>query len=253
MLQVSAIQYDIKWEDAAANRAYLEPIIRKQADSDIIILPEMFNVGFSINVEEVAEEKDGDTVTWMKQLAKDLDCVICGSVPIHEKGRYTNRFFWIEAERIEYYDKKHLFGYGREAEVYTGGESHTIIKYKGWKIMPLICYDVRFPVWSRNTQGYDLLLYVANWPDTRSSAWRQLIRARAIENLSYVCAVNRIGVDGVGLNYIGDSAFIDYMGEDLAVLKDEEAVLTYTLEKEPMDTFRKQFKFLSDRDKFTLS
>ena len=252
MLNVTAIQYDIVWEDAEANRAYLEPLIKDQSESDVILLPEMFNSGFSNNVAETAEQVLGPTVKWMQHLATIQDCAICGSIPTLENGKYFNRFYWVEASRVLHYDKKHLFGYGKEAEVYSPGESQLIIDYKGWRIMPMICYDLRFPVWSRNTHDYDLLLYVANWPETRSSAWKQLLRARAIENLSFVCAVNRIGIDGVGLQYVGDSAFIDYMGEDLAVLTDQEAVLNYTLDKKRLDNFREQFNFLNDKDAFTL-
>ncbi len=252
MLKIAAIQFDIRWEDAAANRAYLEPRIKEHADADLIILPEMFNAGFTINVDAAAEENEGPTVQWMQKLAKDLDCAICGSIPTQLPKQYVNRFYWVEANRILHYDKKHLFGYGKESEVYSAGDSQILVAYKGWKIKPMICYDLRFPVWSRNTEQYDLLLYVANWPDARASAWRQLLRARAIENLSYVCGVNRIGIDGVGLNYIGDSAIIDYTGEDLISMKDEDGVITSTLHKEQLQTFREQFDFLNDRDSFTL-
>ena len=252
MLKIAAVQFDITWEDAEANRTYLEPRIKQHADADLIILPEMFNAGFTINVNLVAEENEGPTLQWMQHLAKELDCAICGSIPTKLTDKYVNRFYWVETNRILHYDKKHLFGYGKESEVYSAGDTQILIEFKDWKIKPLICYDLRFPVWSRNTEGYDLLLYVANWPDTRASAWRQLLRARAIENLCFVCGVNRIGKDGVGLNYIGDSAIIDYMGEDIACLTDAEEVITSVLEKKKMDSFRKQFNFLNDRDVFTL-
>ena len=252
MLKIAAIQFDIIWEDAKANRTYLEPHVRAHADADVVILPEMFNAGFTINVDVAAEENEGPTVQWMQNLAKELDCAICGSIPTKLSNQYVNRFYWVEANRILHYDKRHLFGYGKETEVYSAGNKHLLVEYKGWKIMPLICYDLRFPVWSRNTVNYDLLLYVANWPDARASAWRQLIRARAIENLCYVCGLNRIGVDGVGLNYIGDSAIIDFLGEEVACLTNEEGVLSTTLEKNKMHNFREQFNFLNDKDAFTL-
>lgn len=252
MLKISAIQFDIAWENAEANRNYLEPRIRKQSDADVIILPEMFNAGFTINVDIAAEENEGPTVQWMQNLAKELDCAICGSIPTKLPNQYVNRFYWVEADRILHYDKKHLFGYGKESEVYSAGSKKLIVEFKGWKIKPLICYDLRFPVWSRNTENYDLLLYVANWPDARASAWRQLLRARAIENLCYVCGLNRIGIDGVGLNYIGDSAIIDYLGEDIVSLSNKEGAISSTLEKERMHDFRAQFNFLNDRDTFTL-
>ena len=253
MLNIAAIQFDIQWEAPAKNRSILEPIIRKHSTADLIILPEMFNAGFTTNVKIAAEENEGPTVQWMVALAKELDCAICGSIPTKLNNRYTNRFYWVEANQIYFYDKKHLFGYGKESEVYSAGDEQLIVDFKGWKIMPLICYDLRFPVWSRNTQGYDLLLYVANWPSARASAWNQLLRARAIENLSFVCGLNRIGQDGVGLNYLGDSALIDYAGKDLVCLDDKEAVLTYSLSKKDMLAFRDKFNFLNDRDKFTLA
>ncbi len=252
MLKIAAIQFDIIWEDAAANRKYLEPLIRKHQDVDLILLPEMFNAGFTINVDVAAEKVEGPTAQWMQALAKELDCAICGSIPTKSSDKYFNRFYWIEADRILHYDKKHLFGYGKESEVYSAGKDALIVEYKGWRIKPLICYDLRFPVWSRNTENYDLLLYVANWPHTRASAWRQLLRARAIENLCFVCGVNRIGTDGVGLHYIGDSAIIDFMGHDIASAKDKEEIITASLDKTQMLRFREQFNFLNDRDAFTL-
>jgi predicted amidohydrolase len=252
MLKIAAIQFDIIWEDAAANREYLEPLIKKHHGSDLIILPEMFNAGFTTNVDKAAEAAEGPTAQWMRALCKELDCAICGSIPTKVSNKYFNRFYWVDAHRFLHYDKKHLFGYGKESEVYSAGDRILIVDYKGWKIKPLICYDLRFPVWSRNTENYDLLLYVANWPNTRASAWRQLLRARAIENLCFVCGVNRIGVDGLGLKYIGDSAIIDYMGEDIISSTDVEQVITCTLEKSKMNSFREQFNFLNDRDAFTL-
>lgn len=251
MLNIAAIQYDIVWEDPNANRDLLDPLIAEFGSSDVIILPEMFNTGFSIN-EKLSESTDGPTLRWMQNLAKKYDCAICGSISTKLDAYYVNRFYWVDQNGTQHYDKKHLFGYGKEGEIFSPGDQHLVVEYKGWRIMPLICYDLRFPVWSRNTKNYDLLLYVANWPDTRASAWRQLLRARAIENLCYVCGVNRIGVDGVGLNYIGDTSLIDYMGEDIKILKDEAATLQVVIDKEEMIKFRTKFGFLEDRDKFTL-
>ncbi len=253
MLNLAAIQFDIQWESPEANRKYLEEVISEyQTVADVIILPEMFNTGFSINVSNIAEIHEGPTVQWMSDIANRYDCAICGSIPTKVESRYVNRFYWVESESIQFYDKKHLFGYGKESEVYSSGASHLIVEYKGYRIMPLVCYDLRFPVWSRNTQDFDLLLYVANWPDARASAWRQLLRARAIENLCYVCGVNRVGTDGVGLHYIGDTAIIDYQGVDVAILKDEITTLKGTIDKTKMIAFRNEFNFLNDRDEFTL-
>ena len=251
MLNLTAIQYDIVWEDPDANRNLLEPIIADFGSSDVIILPEMFSTGFSINAE-ICEVPIGPSVQWMQRMSEKYDCAICGSISTKLDDTYVNRFYWVDQDKVQHYDKKHLFGYGKESEVFSAGDQHLIVEYKGWKIMPLICYDLRFPVWSRNTMNYDLLLYVANWPDTRSSAWRQLLRARAIENLCFVAGVNRIGIDGVGLNYIGDTSFIDYMGEEVKILKDEAAALNVSIDKEEMTKFRTKFSFLNDRDKFTL-
>lgn len=250
MLSITAIQFDIHWEDPVANRNTLEPIILKNSSSDIIILPEMFSTGFSINAAQVAEEVNGPTVSWMQKLSIEYDCVICGSISTKVESKYVNRFYWVDKQDVKHYDKKHLFGYGKESEVYLSGNEHLIVEYKGWKIMPLICYDLRFPVWSRNTMDYDLLIYVANWPDARASAWRQLLRARAIENLCYVCGVNRIGIDGVNLNYIGDTSIIDYTGAEVQILKDEASTLNVTIDKDEMLKFRSKFNFLNDRDEF---
>ena len=252
MLKIAAVQFDIQWEDAKSNKALLEQTIRVYGASDVIILPEMFTSGFSTNVAVIAETPNGPSVTWMQKLAIDYDCAICGSISTKINTKFVNRFYWVDQQGVQFYDKKHLFGYGKEADVYSPGNNHTLIEYKGWKILPLICYDLRFPVWSRNTMDYDLLIYVANWPDTRSNAWKTLLKARAIENLCFVCGVNRIGIDGLGLKYIGDTAIIDYKGPTIKALKDEAAVLTATIEKEEMLNFRTKFNFLNDKDEFTL-
>ena len=175
MLNITAVQFDIVWEDPTANRALLEPIIAENGAADVIVLPEMFSTGFSINAEQVAEEQTGPTVSWMCKMAEQFDCAICGSVSTKLESKYVNRFYWVDSNGVQHYDKKHLFGYGKESEVYSAGTDQLIVNYKGWKIMPLICYDLRFPVWSRNTMDYDLLIYVANWPDARANAWRQLL------------------------------------------------------------------------------
>jgi len=252
MLNIAAVQFDIQWESPAQNRKILDPIIRAHSAVDVVILPEMFSSGFSTAVDVVAENHEGVTVQWMQNLAKELDIAICGSIPTKLGKHFVNRFYWVESHRVLFYDKKHLFGYGKESEVYSAGTEHLIVQYKGWKIMPLICYDLRFPVWSRNTQNYDLLLYVANWPNTRASAWRLLLKARAIENLCFVCGVNRIGTDGAGLEYIGDSAVIDFMGNEMASLPNKTGVLQQKLSRDEMLVFRNKFNFLNDRDNFDL-
>jgi len=251
MLKIAAIQFDIRWEDAKSNRGLLELMMGAYGASDVIVLPEMFTSGFSTNVASIAEDLDGPSVNWMQKLAEDYDCAICGSISTKINTKFVNRFYWVDHHGVQYYDKKHLFGYGKEAEVYSPGDQHLVVEYKGWKILPLVCYDLRFPVWSRNTMDYDLLLYVANWPETRANAWRTLLKARAIENLCYVCGVNRVGVDGLGLKYNGDSAIIDYKGKELDSLEDEEAVLTATIKKQEMLNFRTKFNFLNDKDAFT--
>jgi omega-amidase len=225
-------------------------------ETDLIILPEMFTTGFTMNAKANAEKMDGASVNWMKDQAAKRNCAVTGSLIIEENGKYYNRLIWAEKDQLKFYDKRHLFSYAAEEKTYSAGSDRLQIELKGWKIFPLICYDLRFPVWSRRhkNHNYDLLIYVANWPERRIHAWRQLLIARAIENQCYVAGLNRYGNDGNGIFHSGDSAVIDFKGEKM---KDEnipgEFISTYKLSYDELNKFRDHFAFFSDADDFSLS
>lgn len=251
-LKVSLVQYDVIWEDAEANHAYLDKLLENH-EADIILLPEMFASGFSMSVEKIGEKPFGPSFIWMEKKAKELNCAIAGSVSTLENDKYFNRFYFVTPNSgIFIYDKKHLFSYGKEATVYSVGDKIVTIDYKGWKIRPIVCYDLRFPVWIRNTEEnpYDLLLCNASWPKARREAWISLLKARAIENMAYVAGVNRTGVDGYDLEYKGDSHLFDTLGEDLKVINNHPEILQFEIDKEKQDKTRKHFNFLNDRDSF---
>lgn len=251
-INITLVQYDIHWMDAKANTAFLENQL-KNLKTDLIVLPEMFNTGFSMSPNEVAETMEGETIAWLLTMAKKLDCMLCGSLCIEDNRKYYNRFVFVSPESVvNYYDKKHLFGYGGEDEVFAPGKESVIIDYKGFKIKPFICYDLRFPVWSRNVEDYDIALYVANWPAKRAFAWNSLLTARAIENMSYVVAVNRIGIDGNQLRYQGDSQVIGPLGSLVVACKGTPIVQQVELKRAPLVEARNQFKFLEDQDKFNI-
>lgn len=222
--------------------------------TDLIVLPEMFTTGFTMNAIPYAEDENGDTLVWLKQLAIDKNCAITGSIIVKENGSFYNRLYFVTEEGvIESYNKKHTFTLAGEHQIFTAGQNKTIIEYKGWRICPLICYDLRFPVWARNTEAYDLLLYVANWPEKRTSAWDALLKARAIENMSYCVGINRVGLDGNGHNYVGHSAAYDVLGAHISTKDFEtEFTETITLTKNHVESNRKHLQFLNDRDAFTL-
>lgn len=249
-LRITLVQSNLFWEDKNANLKHFESLLKPLAkQTDLIILPEMFTTGFSMNTLKLAELMSGTTVKWLKKQANLLSAAIIGSCIITESGQYYNRLIWVEPNgSIQYYDKRHLFSFANEHEHYTAGEKHLLVEYKGWKIMPLICYDLRFPVWSRNTVDYDLLIYIANFPEKRSFAWKQLLTARAIENQAYTIGVNRIGEDGKGIAYAGDSCLLAFSGKTLLDLKDKEIINTISLSYTEQQDFRKQFAFLQDRD-----
>ena len=249
---ITIVQSDIIWQNIDANlELYRKKICNIK--SDIIILPEMFTTGFTMNPDLFAEELDGRTITWMKKISKKNNSVICGSLIIKESNNFFNRFVWVEPTGvIKTYDKKHLFSFAGENNNYTPGNSKIIIEYKGWKICPLICYDLRFPVWSRNIEDYDILIYVANWPSKRKLAWKNLLISRAIENQCFVVGVNRVGTDGNNHYYSGDSCLINSQGELIYISSHVEDLYTTTLNKVELDKNRKQFPFLNDRDKFSI-
>lgn len=254
-LHVALIQSDLYWESPEANRAmFEEKIWQIKKPVDIIILPEMFTTGFSMQAVALAEVMNMSTFKWMKQMAAQTEAVLVGSYIVKEGEDYYNRLLWMQPDgAYDFYDKKHLFRLGQEHENYRPGTSKIIKEWKGWRICPLICYDLRFPVWSRNVaQGYDLLLYVANWPIPRIHAWDTLLQARAIENIAYSIGVNRLGKDGGGMEHPGHSAIYNYKGEVLAKSINEATTLQYTLSKSELLQFRERFPFHLDADNFEL-
>jgi len=252
MINVTLIQSDIIWEDKLSNLENYQNKINQIESTDLIVLPEMFTTGFSMNPKDISETMSGETVQWMKENSSKMNSAICGSIIIEEDGKYFNRFIWINPDgSIHHYDKKHLFSFAGENENYTPGSEKLIIEYKGWKICPLICYDLRFPVWSRNIEEYDLLIYVANWPDKRKLAWKTLLTARAIENQCYVIGVNRIGKDNKNY-YSGDSSLINALGETLYTNSHIEDIYSTTISKYELDKVRNQLPFLNDKDNFKI-
>lgn len=252
---VSIIQSELHWQNPAANRAmFEEKIWQLDQPTDLIILPEMFTTGFSMEAQKLAEGMNLATHKWMKQMAAQTQAVVVGSFICVQGEAYFNRLLWMEPSgNYDYYDKRHLFRMAKEHHHYTTGERLIIKEWKGWKILPLICYDLRFPVWSRNVdQAYDLSIYVANWPEVRRAPWRTLLKARAIENLSYVVGVNRVGKDGNDIPYAGDSAVIDFKGEVIFEKTQEEAIYTTVLDKEALTKFRAKFPAHLDADTFAI-
>ncbi|MBT8261382.1 MAG: amidohydrolase [Bacteroidia bacterium] len=254
-LSVGIIQSNLHWENPEANRDMLEAKISSfEPDTNLVVLPEMFTTGFSMNALELAEKKEGTTLEWMRSIASNQDIAVTGSLIVREKRKFYNRLYFVFPDgSYHWYDKKHTFTLAGEHRTYAAGKEKLIIDFHGWKICPLICYDLRFPVWSRNTEDYDLLIYVANWPKKRISAWDALLRARAIENMSYCIGVNRIGVDGNNHEYIGHSAVYNVLG-DLISNSDNEIEFTekVVLSKDHILNTRKQLQFLNDRDAFSL-
>lgn len=254
-LKVTLIQSHLHWENPVANRTHFTLLFDTISENtDLIVLPEMFTTGFTMNAEVVAESPDGTTILWMKEEAKKHQAAITGSLIIKDDGHYYNRLYFVSPDGgIETYDKKHTFTLAGEHKTFKAGNTLKQIEYKGWKIRPLICYDLRFPVWARNTDEYDLLLYVANWPDRRVAAWDALLRARAIENMAYCIGVNRTGLDGNGHQYTGHSAAYDVLGAHVSTKAlEKEFVNTITLSKSHIIKNRKHLQFLNDADHFTL-
>ena len=254
-LKVTVIQADLVWENALQNRINFEEKINEiETHTDIIVLPEMFTTGFAMQPEHLAETMDGESIVWMLQLAKAKNSAICGSIIIKENEQYYNRFLFVTPSgEVHQYNKRHLFSLAGEHKRYQNDNKQVIIDYKGWRICPLICYDLRFPVWARNTSNYDILIYVANWPKPRVTAWNTLLKARAIENMSYVVGVNRIGTDANGHEYNGNSIVLDELGNEITPLTENtEAILTTTLSKEKLLASRNKFNFLNDQDVFEI-
>lgn len=258
-IRVSLVQGDTRWHDPAGNRDYYAGLLAPLVDqADLVLLPETFTSGFSNEALASAETMDGPTVAWLREQAAHLGAVVSGSVQLREGGGVFNRMLWATPEGgLRWYDKRHLFRMAREHERYAAGKDAITVELKGWRIRPLVCYDLRFPVFIRNRfEGgrfdYDLLLFVANWPAARRHAWRTLLRARAIENLAYVAGVNRVGTDGNGIAYSGDSAALDFLGMELAELDDTAQVRTVTLSADALAAHRERFPAQLDADRFTL-
>jgi len=255
-LTVSFIQAELYWHDAAANRAaFGAALATLPGSTDLIVLPEMFTTGFSMEAAALAETMQGPTVAWMKEQAAARQAVLTGSVIIEENGAYYNRLLWVRPDgSLSTYDKRHLFTLAGEQHTYTPGGTRLVEEWRGWRICPLVCYDLRFPVWSRNQAAapFDLLLYVANWPAVRRTAWSTLLRARAIENVACALGVNRLGRDGLGHDYSGDSALIDARGNYLVEAHEHAGAFTHTLQRAELDDFRSKFAALHDADAFEL-
>ncbi|WP_284651139.1 nitrilase family protein [Flavobacterium terrisoli] len=253
-MKVALVQTSLTWENPTENRSHLSQKINGFLEEvDLIVLPEMFSSGFTMNLKTIAETMDGETVSWLQHLAKAKDCAITGSLVIEENGNYYNRLVFVFPNGdIKTYDKRHLFTLAGEDKVYTAGKEKLIVDYKGFKICPLICYDLRFPVFARNVENYDLLIYVANWPKPRVNAWDILLKARAVENMSYAIGVNRIGSDNNNLEYVGHSQAVDFLGNYLIEPNENESVSIVTLDKEKLLETRGKLAFLDDKDKFEL-
>jgi len=253
-LRISLCQTDCFWQDASANRNHLEKKIEalNSSTTDLIILPEMFSTGFSMESEKLAESMTGPSIGWMQNLSNQLDLALTGSLIIEEIGHFYNRLVWLEPgmSSPKIYDKKHLFSLANEHKHYHPGTQKLILEYKSWKIALFICYDLRFPVWSRNVEGVDLMIYVANWPNKRSFAWKSLLPARAIENQCYVAGVNRIGMDANQILYSGDSAVYDFEGRQIMDLGSQDAIQTIELNQNELRVYQRAYPFLKDADRF---
>ena len=252
-LKVAGIQTKLAWEDASVNRAHFTGLMQN-LDADLVVLPEMFSTGFTMDPIEVAEEMNGETISWMKECAMSNDFALMGSVVIKENDHYYNRLIFAHPNGdIEMYDKKHLFTLAGEDEAYMAGTKKLVVNYKEWKICPFVCYDLRFPVWARNVENYDLLVYVANWPSPRIHAWNTLLQARAIENMSYCVGVNRVGVDVNGYEYSGHSAAYNYLGEVMfKTIPNKGETFVVTLDKDAQNKTRQKLNFLNDKGRFTI-
>lgn len=251
-LKVAYIQSDIEWENSSKNLRKLDDLLNSIEDADLVVLPEMFNTGFTMNVEKVAQSNNGMVSLWLKKYALERNCALMGSTIVKEEAKFYNRLMMaFPCSAVQHYDKRHLFRMGNEHEQFSPGSQRTIFNFMGWRIKPLICYDLRFPVWSRNENNYDLLVYVANWPGARREVWNTLLKARAIENQCYVIAVNRVGNDGMGINYTGDSMIINPRGEIISELPiNSEGVGYAELSLSELNSFRKKFPVHLDADSF---
>ncbi len=250
-LKISLAEYDIEWENPQINLEFLNELLENHS-SDLIILPEMFTTGFSMNSKIMSEPAFGKTYEWMKSIAERDNCAICGSVATEDNGKFVNRFYFVSPEGTNFYDKKHLFGYGKETEAYTPGNEIVNVEFRGWKFRLIVCYDLRFPVWCRNTDDYDALICVASWPIVRIEPWKALLRARAIENMAYTIGVNRLGTDDYDLEYDGNSKVFDPIGTENKLTSKKKFLLETEISLETVKKYRQHFRFLNDKDEFKL-
>ena len=254
-LRISLVQYDVIWEDTAANRLKLDQLLEPlRGKTELILLPEMFTTGFSMHARELAESMDGASVSWMLALAGKTGSALAGSLIIKENDHFYNRFLFITPDgKISHYDKKHLFSIGEESQYFSNGNSRLIVNYLGWRIVLFVCYDLRFPVWCRSIKDADLMLFTANWPNSRQNVWQILPKARAIENQLYVACVNRIGTDAGGIRYSGESMLIDPKGKIMLLLPENtESVENCTISLAALNAFRKKFPVSRDEDNFEI-
>ena len=253
-MKVALFQTKLAWEQPETNRKFIEEyFLNETIDFDLFVLPEMFTSGFTMHPEKISETMQGETISWLKKLAKLKNCAITGSLVIHENDNYYNRMVFVHPSgKIDAYDKRHLFTLAGEEKVYTKGNEKAIVNYNNWNICLQICYDLRFPVFARNVENYDLLLYVANWPKVRIMAWDALLKARAIENMTYTIGVNRIGTDANALEYTGHSRIIDFLGNEILSCENESGVFIIEIDKNQQTQTRQKMNFLNDKDAFQL-
>jgi len=256
-LRVLMVQPQLRWQKPAENLEQLGQLIKGSLShdkADLILLPETFTTGFLGDLDREPESMEGEAAKWMRRLARKFDAAVGGSVVIGEDGKRLNRFLFVTPDgAISHYDKRHLFAHGGEHKLYSAGKERVIVSFRGWRIALNICYDLRFPVWCRNRDDYDLSVFVANWPATRATAWGALLKARALENQAYAIGINRVGRDGNGLEYLGLSAAYDGLGEELLNLGGEVAARIVTLDLDGLRTLRRDLPFLADADTFTLN
>ncbi|WP_091392393.1 amidohydrolase [Flavobacterium noncentrifugens] len=252
-MKIVLIQAPLVWENPEANRSYFLQKIAGTTEAELIVLPEMFSTGFTMHPKNIAETMDGESIRAMKSWAAQKNAAVAGSVVIEENGHFYNRLVFVfPSGEIKTYDKRHLFSLAGEEKTYTPGSEKLIVEYLGWKICLLVCYDLRFPVFSRNVEDYDLLVYVANWPKVRINAWDILLKARAVENLVYTVGVNRVGFDGNGHEYSGHSQVVDFLGNEVLPAQENEGVFVVEIDKEDQNETRKKLGFLNDKDLFVI-
>ena len=254
-LTIAIIQFEPKWKDHEFNLKKISALLLElEIPVDIIMLPESFSTGFSMKSKKISVPMNHSSIKWMQEISEQYNAAVCGSLFVSENNKFYNRFIWASPNNsIKYYDKRHLFSIADEDKTYTKGNKQLTIEYMGWRIFPQICYDLRFPVWSRNTSDYDLLINVANWPATRERAWRTLLKARAIENQCYAIGVNRLGTDGNDIIYDGNSMIVDYKGKVIMNAENIENVFTFQIDQTELLNYRKKFNTLDDADQFKIT